>query len=158
MEEYIKITKQAAYSFCKRDSDKDKDEIFAEAYLAMAEAMISWDPVKGRTLKSWIGFMVHRHLRNTFWRKKQIFFDDIDVETLTNNKELNAEEQLISIEKKNELSTTARDVIELLLEKDFTEKKNETKRQIKNELVSKGVSQRHVQRTFRELKTIAAQI
>ena len=157
MEEYIKIAKQAAHSFCKRDGSNDKDEVFAEAYLAMVEAMISWDPAKGRMLKSWIGFMVHRHLRNTFWRQKQVFFDDIDVETLTNNKEMNAEEIIISREKKNELSSTAQEIIELLLDNDF-EKKNETKRQLKQELVNKGVSKRQVQRTFRELKTVAAQI
>lgn len=162
MKEYIKTAKQAAASFYRMNSSYNKDEVFAEAYLAMMEAMTSWDPIKGRSLKSWIGFMVHRHLRNVFWRQTSIYFEAVNVESLFNDKELNAEELLIFLEKEEErkqkLSFTAREAIALLENEISIGKKNETKREIKKELTKKGVSQRQIKRTFQELRMTAAQI
>jgi len=151
-------TKQAARSFYRRKylyGKVDFNEVLAEAYLAMAEAMLTWNPEKESKMESWIVFMVHRTLRKKFFGKMDQQLIDFDVEICLSDQP-NQLDIVIEREKRNLLSDTAKEALHLAnyveVEK---ESKNYLKKAIKKELSKRGISSYKIRYAFSELKEAA---
>lgn len=166
-ESCLKTAKQAACQFHRRNWFLEKDEVEAEAQLAMMEALVTWEPTKGRTLRSWIAFIVHRTLRKRFgW--DGVAFDPVEIETISNEHGItmskNNPEYLLMIKEKHEerrkqLSATAKEMLNMLNSNiEIPYKKNEAKRIIRENMREKGVAWNKIRTAFQELREATAQI
>ncbi len=147
MQEQIKIARQASYSFYKRNPHLEHDEIMAESNLAMMEAIETFDPTKGRSLNSWIGFIVHRHLNKTY--KDYQHMEELFDWNMPNISQ-NPERVYIFKEVTNSLSTASKETIKMIFNDGIYAKK-----ELKEKLRNKGFAWNKIQTAFYELRQIA---
>lgn len=151
----MKVAQQAAKSYHKRHYYlTEYDEIEAEAYLAMIEAVLSYSPDRGRTQKSWVGFIVNRTLNKKF--QTDTHFVDIDPEFLPST--LDPEQICIEYEKHQQLSPLSQHVMKMVCRgelKPKNDKRNWIKVAIKDNLRSQGIPWHQIKATFSELKEAA---
>lgn len=166
----FKTAKQAAFQFYSNRKQYtpglDHKEVLAESYLAMLEAIETWEPGRGCTLESWVGRIVHQTLRKKFHRDSALV-DIEDIEALSNEdtlfKRQDPERLLLEKEKHIErmkgLSQTARKVLKILNECErLPEKKNAAKRMVSTELREREIAWNKIKSSFQELRKVAAQI
>lgn len=166
----FKTAKQAAFQFYSNRKqyipELEHKEVLAESYLAMMEAIETWEPDRGCALESWVGRIVHQTLRKRFHRDP-VLVDIEDIELLSNenmfSKRQDPERLLLEKEKHIErmrgLSQTARKVLKIINECEcLPEKKNEAKRMIKKELREKEIAWNKIRSSLQELRRVTAQI
>lgn len=149
------IAKQVSKSFYKSNPHLNYDDIVGEALDAMIHAIDTHDPIKGRSLHSWIGFIVHRELRKTFkgFESELEFLDYFTESTIYNPERIaifketvenfsDASKQILLIIFNGELPTTCSG-------------KNEVKRELKNKLREYGFAWNKIQKAFSELREYA---
>ena len=147
MQDLIKVTNQVASVFHRRNPSLEKAEVTAEANLAMIEAINTFDPEKGRNLKSWVGFMVHRSLRKTF----QFQVEHLQyIDDLSCSRALDPERIYILKETINSFSKAAKEVITIILQNPVSRKS-----EIKSQLRKQGFAFNKIQTAFTELRRFA---
>lgn len=150
----MQIAQQAARSYYRKHNYHDYDEIEAEAYLAMLEAVLSYDPSKERSQKSWVGFIVNRTLNKKFWNNTT--FVDLDPELLPAT--LNPEQICAEYEKHQNLSSLSQHVMKMICRgelKPKNDKQNWMKVAIKEKLRKQGIPWHQIRAAFSELKEAA---
>lgn len=147
MDQLMKTAEQAAVAFHKRNTNLDLDDLISEAHLIMIDAFHSYDPTKGRSLKSWVGFLVHRNLRKKFWYKLKE--NELELETYGSDS-LNPERVAIFKETLNNFSEASKEVVSIIFDKSIHEKN-----EIKKEMRKKGFAWNKIQAAFSELRTFA---
>lgn len=151
----LKIAKQASYSFYQKNFHLEPDEVLAEAYSAMMEALRTFNPTKGRNLNSWVGFKVNRRLRKKFQVKEELP-DDLSKIISSTYSQTNPESILLFKETINSFSDAAKETVSMLLNSQIEATgKNKTKREIKEKLRTKGFSYNKIQKAFHELRSFA---
>jgi len=161
MEKQIEVARKAALAFAKKHPYLEKDELVAESYVIMVDAISSWDAGKGRALNSWVAFVVHREL------KKKYVSNSSTPNTCEYNDELSEStvyepERIIAFWSDiADLSTTGQEVVELLLrtpealELSETHGKNAVKSHIKKVLRKRKTPWNKIQLAFKELRALA---
>jgi DNA-directed RNA polymerase specialized sigma subunit len=143
----MKIVHQVSHSFYRKHPHIEYDEIVAEACLIMIKAIETFDPEKGRSLNSWIGFMIHRNL-------KKVFADEMDSveydDGMYNCNRFDPERIFFFKESLNSLSNASKEVIQMIFHQDIS-----TKKEIKQALRTKGFAWNKIQKAFCELKRFA---
>ncbi len=146
MQKEIQITHQISHIFYQKYPHIEYNEILAESNLAMIKAISTYDPVKGRTLNSWIGFLIHRELRKKF--KEDILCLEYNDE-LQRCDRFNPERLMMFKESINSLSKAAKESIKIVLQKNIY-----TKKEIKQELRLQGFAYNKIQTAFCELRKV----
>lgn len=164
LNENMKVARQAAYSFYQKNLAPlksraiDDKEVIAEAYFAVVKAMQTYDPSKGRTMKSWTAYLTHRRLRRMLDREmrvnanEQVYDFDIGINSS------NAEEMLMHFEKVNSLSEISKHIMQMILNAEIEvadHNKNTIKRAIKDRLREEGYAYNKIKSAFKELKMAA---
>lgn len=162
-EKSIKTAKQVASSFYKKNPGLEFNEILSESYLMMMDAVNTWNPEKGRTLQSWIGFIVHRELRKKLHKgeltsNSPVFichYENIEEQVINH---LDPERILLEKEKIYGLSQLSRNILDMAFAEvqEGQRSKNKIKAQIKERLRTQGVSCNKIQVAFHELRMAAA--
>ena len=161
MKKCMKVAGQASYSFYKRWCiyfHIEAEEVKAESLLAMAEAMTTYEPNRGRTLESWVVYIVKRHLRKKFLKVPwvhRVHLDDFD-NLITDHYDM--ERSLLIKEALNDLSPLSKEMFDVILNGNLVTKddnKNTIKREVKKLLRSRGYSIQRIKSALHELKTVA---
>jgi len=159
LDTYIETAKKAANQFSRQRSFLDKDDVRSEAVLIMYSAFDTYDPEKGRTLKSWIAFLVHRELRKMYSNAlTEVSYDpDIMFNSMSNDKTTgNPERQFLFQETVDNLSEAGVEVVKMVFGGELeADGKNNVKREIKHRLRDLGYSWCKIQKAFKELKFFA---
>jgi len=147
---------QAARAFHAKNNHLNREDLESEALLIMYKAVSSWSPDKGRTMKSWVAFLVHRDLKKQF--RDNTLFEEIN-DTMISSTITNPERVSAFKEELQNVSSTAKRTLDILFSRAIhKKKKNEIKREIKSILRSEGYSWNKIQIAFNELKVIANNI
>ncbi len=150
MEKEIKTMHQVVYQFHKKNPHIEYNEILSEANIIFIKAIDTYNPMRERTLCSWIAFLMHRELRKQF---KDLLPCVEYNDSLQNNNTYNPERIYIFKETLNNLSTASKIIIKIIFEKNIS-----TKKEIKKELRSQGFAWNKIQMAFCELKGVAKAI
>jgi len=160
MQKQIEVARKAALAFAKKHPYLEKDELVAESYVVMVEAISSWDSTKGRALNSWVAFIVHRELKKKYCQRNP--YENVDYNDDLSESTVNEPERVISFWSDIcDLSETGQQVVEMLLKTpealELSEKfgKNAVKRKIKTTLRKQEVPWNKIQLAFKELKELA---
>lgn len=151
---YIETAKQAALQFSRQRPFLDKDDVQSEAMLIMYDALNSYDPTKGRTLKSWVAFLVHRELRKVYFHAlTEVSYDPDWIMTSHYN---TPEKEFIFRETLTNFSEAGKEVVKMVFDGELeADGKNNVKREIKHRLRDLGYSWCKIQKAFKELKFFA---
>jgi len=160
----MKTARQVAYSFYQKNFRKlraraiDDKEVIAEAYFAMTKAMQSYDPNKGRSIRSWTAYLAHRNLNKMLYRETKIYRTeeacDYDIGIASSN----AEEMMILSEKLDSLSDISKYIMRMIYNAEIEiadHNKNTIKRAIKDKLREEGYAYNKIKSAFKELKLAA---
>ncbi len=151
MQDYIKVASQAAKSVHNEFPYTELNELQAQSHLIMMEAFNSFNPVKGRSMKSWIGFMVHRELRKMI-KKEQI--NSVEYDDLVHCTEKYDPERMMMFKQTiDSFSAATQEAVNLVTNELITEKQ-----EIKNRLRNKGFAWNKIQKAFFELREYANSI
>lgn len=167
-EQCMKRARQAAHKAYDRNGRTvERSELIAEAYLVMTEALLTWDPERGRSQESWVGYLVNRELKKKCAQSSVVFdhddIDDFSSEQVLRGAREDPESVLLTKEKhelrRNSLSSTAQEVLSILAENcAIPDKKNEAKRIVREHLREEGVAWNKIKSAFKELREVTAQI
>lgn len=167
MYDYMETAKKAAhefyrYEFYRSNIRIEYGELLGEAYVAMTEAFTTWDEDKGRSLNSWVAFIVKQRLSNKFYSTiSNIDFAEIEETTLLQSTDpncMNPELLCIIGETISAFSETSREIIRAIFDEEIkpvTYNKNAVTREIKNYLRSKGFPWWKIRAAFKELRQYA---
>ncbi len=148
IDECIKTAHQAAHSFYVKNPTYEWEEIISKSNLIMIEAIKTHDPLKGRSLKSWVAFMTHRELNRTLRNYVPVMCEYND--ELTKSYSNNPERILIFKETLKSLSTASREAIDIVLCELVVDKS-----EIKKRLRDRGFAYNKIQKAFNELRRFA---
>jgi len=160
MKKCLKVAGQASAVFYKKYYyiHMESEEVQAEAYLAMADALITYQPDRGRKIESWVGFKVNRHLKKRFlkdYRFKEVHIKDFD-ELISNGYDM--ERTLLVQEAIENSDPLSKEIMKLLLKGKLITK-NDNKNTIKQEIMKtfreRGYGIQKIKKAFNELKKIA---
>lgn len=157
MELGILTARQVAFAICKRFPWIDKEEAVAESMVIMLDAIDTWNPDKGRNIRSWIAFKCHRELKKIFLQSETsvvVYTDSlIEIEESLLN-EVDPETMIVGRDKFAELSETSKDIIRMVFSGKLSKNgnKNSIKQEIKAKLRKNGVAFNKIQTAFHELK------
>ena len=157
----MKVAGQASYAFYDRWRiyfHIEAEEVKAESLLAMTEAMITYEPDRGRTLESWVVFIVKRHLRKKFLKvpwARRVHLDNFD-EVITDHYDM--ERSLLIKEALNGLSPLCKEMFDVILNGNLVtedDNKNTIKRKLKETFQGRGYGIQRIKKALQELKTVA---
>ena len=147
MHKLMKIAYQVSHSFHNKNPHIDFDDILSESHLIMIRAMETFDPEKGRSLNSWVAFLIHRNLKKIFAEHLPcVEYND----SLSRNDQFNPERIFFFKEALKSMSSASKEVINLIMKENVV-----TKKEIKTELRNKGFAWNKIQKAFCELKKFA---
>jgi len=150
----ITVAKQAACQFSRQRPFLDKDDVQSEAMIIMYDALNSFDPIKGRTLTSWVAFMVHRELKKRFSNALIEVCYDPNLIMATHHS--TPEREYIFRETLQNFSEAGKEVVKMVFDgKLEADGKNNVKREIKHRLRNLGYSWCKIQKAFKELRFFA---
>jgi len=161
MKQCMKVAGQASYAFYDRYRHylhMEAEEVKAESLLAMTEAMISYEENRGRTLESWVVYIVKRHLRKKFLKVpwiRRVHLDNFD-ELITDHYDM--ERTLLIKEALDNLSPLSKEMFDIILNGELVTKddnKTTIKREIKKLLRSRGYGIQKIKSALHELKQVA---
>jgi len=147
MDELYKVKWQIVASFHRKHSYLEKEEIDSTANLIMLEAIKTFDAEKGRNLKSWVGFMLHRNLKKLFCYEMNL---DEYLDEFTGNFSYNPERILMTKESILSMSQAAKEIIGYVFKESIYEKK-----ELKEKLRTNGFAWNKIQTAFCELRKFA---
>lgn len=172
----LKTARQAAYEVYKNNPSLMTQDVIHESYLAMMEAMLTWDSEKGSALNTWVAFKVRCNLceqiRNKAPSFNDISFNDIQDDLVqssnshkvnpnlqsTDSYTMNPEMLLIISETIGAFSDTSKEIIRAIFNEEIqpeADNKNAVTREIKNYLRNKGFPWWKIQSAFKELRQYA---
>lgn len=160
----MKVARQVAYSFYQknlaplRSRAIDDKEVIAEAYFAMTKAMQSYDPSKGRSMRSWIAYLAHRRLNKMIDREIKLLKWEEAHDYEMGIASTNAEDMMMQYEKMDALSELSKHIMQMIFNAEIEvsdHNKNTIKRAIKDRLRDEGYAYNKIKSAFKELKLAA---
>jgi hypothetical protein len=113
----------------------------------MIEAIQTFNEEKGRSIKSWIAFMIHRNLKKMFTLEMNL---DEYIDEYTSNLSYNPERILINKESLLSMSQAAKEVVNYIIKENIYEKQ-----ELKQKLRTNGFAWNKIQTAFCELRKFA---
>ena len=162
MKDLMETARKASYEFYKMNPHLDYQELISEAYLAMVEAVNTWKPDGGRSLNSWVVYVVEQKLCKEFGRSiNNIDFGEVEELAIAHSSDpdcINPEILMCLNDTISSMSQTSREIIRAIFQEEITPtklNKNAVTKEIKKYLRNKGVSWCKIQEAFKELRQYA---
>ena len=177
MKDLMVIAKKAAYEAFRNNPSLINEDVIHNAYVAMLEAMHTWDSEKGSALNTWVALKVRCTLYDQL-RSQAPSFNDISFNEIkdnlnlqhnesckvnpdlqsTNSQTMNPEILLIISETIGAFSDTSKEIIRAIFNDEIqpeAHNKNAVVREIKNHLRNKGFPWWKIQSAIKELRQYA---
>lgn len=162
----METAKAAALRFTKKNFHLhfDPDDVAGTAYLAMCKAVQSWNPEGGRSMKSWVAFLVQREFCDEFITEideetgGRVGVTGLDPEMEESGRDYNPERVCALYEAISNLSPAAREAARIALRGEVDAEsggRNDAKRAIKKRMDELGWSAKKVRQAFTELRELA---